>query len=76
MQDFVLTDPRILPFYDSFPRGFTCWQAKRNISRANIADLLHRILVVDWAKDDTSLAWTTWELDAFRFKTVKRLLRK
>ena len=37
----------------------------RNISRANVVDLLHRILVVDLARDDTSLAWTTWELDAF-----------
>jgi len=76
--DFVLTSPKLLPFYENFPRNMVCWQFVRKAlhDSATISESLHRVLVVDVAMGSWLLALATFEWDAFRYRSVRRLLRK
>jgi len=78
VQDFILTSPKLLPFYETFPRDVTCWHFNKKTLRnkADVAEYLHRVLIVDLHMDNWLLAHATWEWDAFRYKSVKKLLRK
>jgi hypothetical protein len=72
--DWVFTSVKALPFYESFPRGFTCWHLRRKLDRAGLIETVHRILTVDLALPNNLVAWTLYEWDAFRYRKVNELM--
>jgi len=76
--EFAFTNPKMLSFYESFPRDFTCWQVGKAAleDKAEFQRFIHRTIVVRIGIGGAGLAWVAFELDAFRFKRVKRLMRK
>ena len=73
MRDFELTDARMLPFYDSLPRSFTCYHYGSDLS---LVEKVHMAVIVARALPTEELGLVTYEADAFRFSHVKRLLRR
>ena len=71
--DWVFTSVKMLPYFEALPRSFTYWHLRKGIGRATLMETVHRVLTVDRALADNSIAWTMYEWDAFRFKAVKRL---
>jgi hypothetical protein len=82
MQDFVLQNPHLLAFYDSFPRNFTCWHFGRGKRRCRIsseekAAIFHTILITDRAAASASLDTVTcWEHDAATFGIAEKHQRQ
>ncbi len=74
--DWNFTSVKMLPYFENFPRNFTCWHLERRPSKATIVETMHKVLVVDRALPGNAVAWTMFEWDAFRYKAIKRAVAR